>query len=474
MKNNKKKHVLSVFSLAMINIIAVDNLRSLPMAAEYGFSLVFYYILAGLLFFIPTALIAAELATGWPNTGGVYVWVREAFGKRCAFFVIWLQWIYNVVWYPAMMAFLAGMLAYLIDPKLANDKLYMVTVVLVLYWFATYLNSFGMKASSILSNVGALIGTILPMVFIALLGGFWLYEGHPNQMPMNWHSFLPNLSSFNNLSFLVAVLFGLMGMEMSAVHAEEVKNPQRDYPRALLYSTIIILLTLIFAGLAIAMVVPHGQINLVTGMLQAFTIFFDKFHLQWLIPVLVILVVLGGLSGVSSWILGPTKALLVASEDGSIPPYFQKRNRHGAPQRLLIVQAFIVTLLSTLFLVMPSVNTSYWILSALTGQLGLFFYVFLFAAAIRLRYSKPNQHRAYKIPGGNIVMWLVAGAGALSSIAVIGFSFLPPSTIQTGGIIRYESILISGCVLFCLLPLIIYSMRKKTWKKIDDGSMEKA
>lgn len=462
---NKKKHVLSVFSLAMINIIAVDNLRSLPIAAEYGFSLVFYYLLAGILFFIPTALIAAELATGWPSTGGVYVWVREAFGNRCAFFVIWLQWIYNVVWYPTMMAFLAGMLAYLIDPKLADDKFYMISVVLILFWLATFLNSFGMKASSILSNVGALIGTILPMVFISILGGVWLYEGHPNQLNMDWHTFLPNLSNFNNLSFLVAVLFGLIGMEMSAVHAEEVKNPQHDYPRALLYSTIIILVTLIFAGLAIAIVVPEGQISLVTGMLQAFTIFFDQFHLQWLIPVLVILVILGGLSGVSSWIIGPTKGLLVASMDGSIPPYFQKRNRHGAPNRLLMMQAIIVTLLSTIFLVMPTVNTSYWILSALTGQLGLLFYVFLFAAAVKLRYSEPNKHRAYKIPGGNFGIWLVAGAGTLTSIAVIFFGFLPPPNIQTGGIFRYESILVTGCLVFCFIPFLIFAMRKKSWKK---------
>ncbi len=463
----KNKRVLSVFSLAMINIIAVDNLRSLPIAAEYGFSLVFYYILAGLLFFIPTALIAAELATGWPQTGGVYVWVREAFGKRCAFLAIWLQWIYNVVWYPTMMAFLAGMLAYLFDPALAENKYYMLIVILVLYWLATYLNSFGMKASSILSNVGAVIGTILPMVFISILGIVWLSFGHVSQINMNWKSFLPDLSNFNNLSFLVAVLFGLIGMEMSAVHAEEVKNPQRDYPRAVLYSTVIILVTLIFAGIAIAIVVPQGKLSLVTAMLQAFTIFFDRFHLTWLIPILVILVVLGGLSGVSSWIIGPTKGLLVASEDGSIPPYFQKRNQHHAPNRLLITQAIIVTLLSTIFLFMPSVNTSYWILSALTSQLGLLFYVFLFAAAIKLRYSKPDKHRAFRIPGGNFVMWIVAGAGTVTSIAVIFFGFLPPPNIQTGSLVRYESILILGCLIFCIMPFLIYAMRKASWIRED-------
>ena len=96
------KKTLGAFGLAMINVIAVDSLRSLPFSAEYGFSLVFFYILAAITFFFPTALVAAELATGWPNKGGIYVWVREAFGERWGFLVIWLQWIYNVVWYPTI------------------------------------------------------------------------------------------------------------------------------------------------------------------------------------------------------------------------------------------------------------------------------------------------------------------------------------------------------------------------------------
>lgn len=457
------KKVLSVFSLVMINVIAVDNLRSLPISAEYGFALVFFYLLAGILFFIPTALVTAELATGWPSTGGVYVWVREAFGKPWAFFVIWLQWIYNVVWYPTMMAFLAGMFAYLFDPHLANNKIYMLVVILVMFWLATLINSFGMKASSYMSTIGALIGTIIPMVCISLLGIVWMVMGKHEQITTNWHSLLPSFTNFKNLSFLVAILFGLIGMEMSAVHAEDVRNPQRDYPRALLYSTILILTTLILASLAIAIVVPHQQISLVTGMIQAFTIFFKAFHISWMVPILVILVVIGGLSGVSTWIIGPTKGLLVASRDGSIPPLFQKQNKFGAPIALLITQAFIVTLISTVFLFMPTVTSSYWILSALTAQLALIFYIFLFATAIRLRYSQPNRERAYKIPGGNKVMWLVAGAGILVCLAVISFGFLPPPNIKIGSIIHYEAFLIIGCLLFCFIPFVIYSRSKPEW-----------
>src|SRR5688572_19308919 len=133
---------LSVFALIMINVIAVDNLRSLAISAEYGLALIFFYLLAAILFFIPTILVTAELATGWPNTGGVYVWVREAFGPQWGFLTIWLQWIYNVVWYPTIFAFIAGMLAYVFDPQLATNKIYMLSVILIAFWSMTLLNCF--------------------------------------------------------------------------------------------------------------------------------------------------------------------------------------------------------------------------------------------------------------------------------------------------------------------------------------------
>ena len=114
------KRVLSVFSLVMINVIAVDSLRTLPLTAKLGLSLVSYYVLAAFVFFIPVALVAAELATAYPSTGGIYIWVREAFGRRVAFITIWLQWIYNVVWYPTILAFIAATIAYLFAPELSS------------------------------------------------------------------------------------------------------------------------------------------------------------------------------------------------------------------------------------------------------------------------------------------------------------------------------------------------------------------
>ncbi len=144
-RSSSSRRVLSTLSLVMINIIAVDNLRSLSISATYGLSLFSFYLLAALLFFIPSILVTAELATAWPNTGGVYIWVREAFGLRWSFLTIWLQWIYNIVWYPTIFSFIATALAYLIDPALAQNKWYIFGTTLSLFWLVTALNYLGLK-----------------------------------------------------------------------------------------------------------------------------------------------------------------------------------------------------------------------------------------------------------------------------------------------------------------------------------------
>lgn len=453
MQSHSKK-VLSVFSLVMINVIAVDSLRTLPISAKLGLPLVSYYIIAALIFFIPVALVAAELATAFPHTGGIYVWVREAFGKRAGFITIWLQWIYNVVWYPTMLAFIAATFAYLIDPNLSNNKYFLFGFALCLYWLFTLLNCFGMRVSSLVSVIGASVGTLVPMIFIIILGAIWCFQGRP--MAVNYPStFLPDITSIGNLSLFSVVLFGLIGMEMSAVHAEDVRDPQRDYPRALLYSTITIISTLTLGSLAIVIVVPNDSLSVVSGLIDAYSIFFKSYNMTWMTPVISILIILGGLSGVSAWIIGPTRGLLISARDGSLPARFGEVNKHGAPVNILIMQAIIFSLLSSVFVFVESINAAYWMLSDLCAQMALMVYLFMFAAAIRLRYTMPDLPRGFIVPGGNFMMWLIAGSGFVCCVLAMIVGFAPPSQIPVGNVFYFESFLVGGLVLFVLIPWLL-------------------
>jgi glutamate:GABA antiporter len=470
MQTTSKLRTLRVFDLVMINIIAVDSLRSLPFSAAYGFSLVFYYLLASLTFFIPTALVSAELATTWPSRGGVYVWVREAFGELPGFIIIWLQWVYNVVWYPTILSFIAGALAYLINPALAESKIYMLFVILITFWGATFINFWGMRVSSWISTLGALLGTLLPMFFIIILGGIWLWADYPLQIHFTREAFFPQLSDPHYLAFLTAVLFGLVGMEMSAVHADEVKKPGKAYPRAILYSATIIFISLVFSSLAISLVVPNRELNVVTGLVQAFEVFFAAYHMNWMGPVITLLIIIGGIGSVATWIIGPTKGLLVAAQDGSVPPIFGVMNKKGVPVSILIFQASIFTVLCTIFLLMPTVSSSYWVLTAMTAQLAMLVYIALFAAALWLRYKKAAAPRPYKIPGGKFGMWLVCLLGGFTSFVAILLGFLPPLQLSIGNVFVYESILIVGILVLCAPPIIIYLLRKPNWLPEKAGS----
>ena len=448
---SQSKKVLSVFSLVMINVIAVDSLRTLPLTAKLGLHLVAFYLAAAFVFFIPVALVAAELSTAYPNTGGIYVWVREAFGRRIAFLTIWLQWIYNIVWYPTIMAFIAATLSYLFAPELANNKLYLLISVISLFWIFTILNCFGMKVSSLVSIVGATVGTIIPMLGIIILGLLWIIQGNPIEISQT-STWLPDLNSLSNVSLFPAVLFGLLGMEMSAVHAEEVKNPQRDYPRALLYSTIVIFSTLVFGSLAIVLVVPDTKLSVVSGLIDAYALFFNAYHMPWMTSITALLIVVGALSSVSAWIIGPTRGLLVSARDGTISKTFTRVNKHGAPVTILMTQAVIFTLMSSILGMFDSINAAYWMLSDLCAQLALLVYIFMFSAAIKLRYSRPDQRGAYRIPGGKLGIWLVAGVGFICCFLTILLGFVPPSQIPIEHTVFFEICLITGFLLFVLLP----------------------
>lgn len=180
MKSPSKKR-LSVFTLSMMTVAAVCSLRGLPMMAREGLSMIFYILFSTLIFLIPASLVAAELGGAFSKeSGGVYTWVKAAFGSRWGFTAIWLQWIQNVVWYPTVLGFAAGALAYLfMDPTLANSGVYTGSVILIAYWGATFITLAGTEIVSKVTKYGVLLGTVLPGILIIVLGLLWVNMGNP-------------------------------------------------------------------------------------------------------------------------------------------------------------------------------------------------------------------------------------------------------------------------------------------------------
>ncbi len=460
--NNKG---LSIFTLAMINVAAVVSLRGLPAEAEYGLSSIFYYIFAAICFLIPISLVSAELATLFPQKGGVFRWVGEAFSPSVGFLAIFLQWLQNSIWYPTVLTFAAVSIAFMgpdasYDTALSANKIYTLCIVLGVFWAATLINFFGVKISGAVSKWGSMLGTLIPGGLLIVMGIGYVLMGGKVQMPIESSALIPDLSNFSNLALAVSIFLFYAGMEMSAVHIKDIANPQKDYPKAIFIASGITVLLFVLGTLALGMIIPQKDINLTQSLLVGYNDFFAFFGLPWLGQVMAFFLALGVFAGVSTWIAGPSKGLLTVGEAGYLPKWFQKTNTHGIQVNILLLQAIIVTILSVTFVLLPSVQAAYQILSAMTVGLYLIMYIIVFCAFLKLKCTKPNLQRAFSAPYG----YFIGALGLASSIIAFVLSFFPPSQINTGSPKAWVIILVIGTMIGVLIPFAIYSLRKPEWK----------
>lgn len=470
MSSNVQKTIkLGVFTLAIMNVTAVVSLRGLPAEAEYGVSSAFYYLFAAIVFLIPTALVAAELAAMFQDKqGGVFRWVGEAFGKRAGFLAIWLQWIESTIWYPTVLTFGAVAFAFIgtndaQDMALASNKLYTLAVVLIIYWLATFISLKGLGWVSKVAKIGGLVGTIIPAALLIVLAIIYLASGGVSQMNFDGR-FFPDITKLDNLVLASGIFLFYAGMEMTGIHVKDMENSSRNYPRAIFIGAFITVLIFVLGTFSLGIIIPQKDINLTQSLLVGFDNYFKFVHASWLSPIIAIALAFGVLAGVLTWVSGPSKGLFAVGKAGYLPPFFQKENKIGVQRNILLLQGAAVTLLSLLFVVMPSVQSFYQILSQLTVLLYLIMYLLMFAAAIYLRYSMKKCERPFRIgKSGNTLMWVVAGMGFLGSLLAFVLSFIPPAQIAIGSNAVWYTVLTIGCIVVVIAPFIIYAARKPGW-----------
>ena len=480
MSTDKKSKTfrLSVMTLAVMNITAVVSLRGLATEAIYGLASAFYYLFAAVVFLIPTAMVAAELAAMFANKqGGVFRWVGEAFGAKAGFLAIWLQWIQSTIWYPTVLTFGAVSIAFIgfnptADAALASNRLFTLVVVLAIYWIATFISLRGLDWVGKVSKWGGIIGTIIPAALLILLAVVYLTTGGHNNLNMQ-ESFFPDMSNFNNIVLASSIFLFYAGMEMMGIHVMEVDNPKRNYPRAIIIGSLVTVLIFILGTFSLGIIVPAKDISLTQTLLIGFDNYFHYLKMSWMGPIVAIALVFGVLAGVLTWVSGPSKGIFAVGRAGYLPPFFQKTNSRGVQRNILLIQGVIVTILGMLFVVMPSVQSFYQILSQLTVLLYLIMYMLMFAAAITLRYKYPKLERPFRLGAkGNALMWLLGGLGFCGSLLAFVLSFIPPSQISVGSTGVWYGVLIIGAIIFVGIPFIIYAMRKPSWRAAD-GDFEK-
>jgi len=450
------KKTLSMVTMALLTTTAVASIRGLPAMAFYGSGAVFLFVIPAIVFLIPTALVPAELGSGWK--GGVFGWVKAAYGERLGFFAIWQQWVQNVVWFPVQLAFFATALAYVFDPSLSSNGFYVATIILVVYWVSTWIASRGVNAFAGVGSKGMLVGTFIPAITLVALAGIYLATGGQTNIVGASANWIPEWNGLPSIVLIVSNFLAYAGMEMNAVHVSDMDHPGRNYPRSILLACVLILLIFIPTTLAIAVAVPSANLNLTQGVLQAFNAFFVQIGVPWGTKVMALLIVIGILASVVTWIPGPGRGLLMVAQLGYLPPRLQRTNENDMQMGILMVQGAIVSVLSILFAIIPSVSAAFWMLSAMSIQLYLLMYIVMFMAGIRLRKIAPEVPRGFKTPA----MTFVASLGIAASIVALLIGFVKPSGFAISEA-SYALILLFGVVVLGGAPLLIHRIRKSSW-----------
>jgi len=226
-------------------------------------------------------------------------------------------------------------------------------------------------------------------------------------------NFFPDFSNFDNLVLASSIFLFYAGMEMGGIHVKDMENPAKNYPKAVFIGAAITVIIFVLGTFALGIIIPEKDINLTQSLLVGFDNYFKYVHASWLSPIIAVALAFGVLAGVLTWVAGPSKGIFAVGKAGYLPPFFQKTNANGVQKNILLIQGLAVTLLSLLFVVMPSVQSFYQILSQLTVLLYLIMYLLMFSGAIYLRYNMKKAPRPFRIGSkGNGLMWFAAGIRA--------------------------------------------------------------
>ena len=456
---------ISWTALALLTVASVGNLGSASALAVVGLASVFLYLLPALVFLVPISLVAAELAAGWP--GGVYNWVSQGISAPMGLLAVWCEFAQTIFLYPALLAYVADTLAYPFDPGLAANGVYTAVVIIVLFWGGVLLCSLGPALVARLGSRGTGIGTLIPAAILLALGVAYLVQGHHPAAPMTARHVLPAWTGLASIVLIVNSFFTYAGVEVNAVHVNELRNPAREYPRSIFLAMALVLAVFIGPTLAISWVVPSARISFTVGVMQAFNGLFDHFGLGFAVPVIAIALAVGALAGMISWLDGPSEGLLlIGRQQGFLPPYFQKVNRYGIEVRIIATEGVVITLIALLYAVIPSVSHAFWILTVLATQVYLIMYVLMFVAAVKLRRSQPDRPRGYRAPALGLLCLL----GTVSSVAAFVIGFIPPSQFSHLHPLKYTLEILAGILVIGVVPpLLMDRLRRPSWQAADDA-----
>ena len=411
--------------LVLFHVVAIIGLRWLLTAANIGPSSMVLWLLAVLLFFIPQGLAVLELSARMPHEGGIYVWTREAFGPLHGFICGWAYWVNNLIYYPSLIVFISGNAVFIWGRQyigLADNVLYQVAFSLGILWLAIGLNVVGLRSGRWVHNTGA-AATWIAVLLLIILGGVALATGI-GKNPFTLGSLVPDISQ-SNVGLWSSLCFALAGLELAVIMGGEVRNPGRALPRSILIAAPIIAAIYIVGTLAVLVTIPGEGAHLVTGIVELIGSMGDRLGLP-LTRLAGLLIVLGGLGGVAAWLAGSARIPFVVGLDRYLPPVLGRIHpRWKTPYVALLVQGVGASVFILLGIMGSSVEEGYLVLVDTTIIVYFIPYLYLFLALVKLRRRSGSAKGAFTIPGGSLIVGLVATSGFATTAFSIVLATLP-------------------------------------------------
>ncbi|MBR4414567.1 MAG: amino acid permease [Aeriscardovia sp.] len=475
-ETNNKKQYMSMFALAMMNVSMIAGLANDPQQAFYGLSSITFFFIGSIFFFIPTALVCAEMATGWSQRGGIFRWVGEAMGKGWAFTCLIILWMQSsIAMAMSIPSFSATILFYTPDFGKAvafaenssafigeGGLLAIMTGWVVFFWIMCWMSTRGVKAFSKIAKYGVFIGTLIPLALMVILAIVWVAEGHHSAISYAPSNLIPQWNGISTLSLAAGVFFCYAGIDMNAAHIKDLKDPKKEFPKAILISMILCLLIFIIGTLVIATVIPENQLNVLYALFATFRALGAAIGMPWLYMVITWALLCNTFASLVTQFSGPSFMLGQAARAGFLPKWLQSYNKYGMPSKLMYIQCGFMTIFAYLVELLPNVEGFVILLTQAITVIYLVYYMIFFTAYLRLKYTQPNRPRSFTIPGGKVGGWITCIIGYIACLFGIVLAVWPPAQVakEVGSPVTYVVTILSIDVFILVVGFILYACAK--------------
>lgn len=408
----KKKKKFKLFDAILATVCITLVAESVTPTAAIGNSQYFWWIFLIIAFCIPYGMISAELGTTYPSEGGMYDWVKRAFGAKMASRVAWNYWINFPLWIASLAVAVTDVVAGIFDIEL--NIFWLLVLQLGYTWLVSLLGTKRIGESKWIVNIGTFC-KILFMVGLGILGIYVFIKTGESANPIESAMDLLPTMDLLGLSFLSVIIFNFLGFEVVATFVDDMENPKREIPKALIIGGVLMALFYILpaTGVNIAMTLEEAE---AAGITDSFLILLTRIGINADITRAIVIIV--GLmfiytmvANIVSWSFGVNSVAKYSADDGGLPKVFSKTNKEGVPYMSSIMNGIVASVIIIIGIILGEVSESasnlFWTFFSLSLVTLLISYIPLFLSFIKLRKTDKTE-RVYRVPGGKVMTALMA------------------------------------------------------------------